>query len=315
MENNKEKEYRRAIRVDWMINYLMRSKAVTVPKKCGSNGLIPNSLVGPEYFNNAVAIFGTAGAFDSNVDLYFGDVELSDLPPTWDVTVARFAGQVETKETLFLRVRRLPLKSFRGSAKLEAAFEIAQCAPLDDDPVFAFGSRTYWGLCGGVLRRIESPDNPFSTWFYKTAPEQATQIEYDLLKVARSIAFSQRYQWMVRFRNGTGYSLRLPVHPFAIPELFKLRDKHPTWDRRKALKHWVSRHWRTIKAEDNWEVLTYVRDHLRGQREFEWFGLDGKILIPQAELELLARMTKERDAMRIVSPRRDRRIRVAVDVK
>lgn len=310
MENQKEKEYRRAIRVDWMIDHLEKARSISVPTKQGSCSISPKTIVGPDYFNNAVVLFGTAGEFDSQTDLYFGDVKLSDLPPTWDVTIVRFAGQVEhDATTVFTRVRRLPLKAFREFSNMEAAFEVAQYAPGHENVAWAAGARVFWGLNGGRLRRIESPDNPLSHYNHKTAPERAADSEYGLLELARSVAFTQHYQWMVRFRNRTGYSLRLPVHPLSIPLLFQLREKHSTWTRRKALKHWVSQHWRKIKEEDSWDVMTYVRDHLRGQREFEWFGLDGKIIIPPAELKLLERLKKDRIAMREATPRTDRAVR------
>lgn len=63
-----------------------------------------------------------------------------------------------------------------------------------------------------------------------------------------------------------------------VKGFFDLRQKGSA-NRRSALQHWVRQHTRKVSGDD----VTEVKRHLRGQTEFEWFGLTGRVHVPEEQ--------------------------------
>ena len=100
-------------------------------------------------------------------------------------------------------------------------------------------------------------------------------------------------------------SLALITDPTGIKELWKLRNTAPGKSRRSPLLNWVSDHWRKDRHDPDVEL--YVRRHLRGQRHltFKHFTVS----LQESQVDTLAALEakREREAMRSLQPRPDRR--------
>jgi hypothetical protein len=85
------------------------------------------------------------------------------------------------------------------------------------------------------------------------------------------------YVWRVLFSDpDTGLGITLPVSVQDLASLFATRDVPLGRDRKAALQHWVSGHWRTLSCNRDFETL--VREHLRGHEDFEWHGFNCRVM-------------------------------------
>jgi len=96
----------------------------------------------------------------------------------------------------------------------------------------------------------------------------------------RCFEVAQRQFWTVSlaaFRCET----RMVVFTSAegVKGFFDMREKGES-GRRAALQHWVRQHARNVGGGD----VVDVKRHLRGQTEFEWFGLTGRVHVPADQL-------------------------------
>lgn len=91
------------------------------------------------------------------------------------------------------------------------------------------------------------------------------------IDVALGVSLAREYEWSVSVGYGAGITVRVPVSPPAIKDLFRLRDIPEGSTRRTALRHWVASHWR--KKHDDPNAETEVRQHFRGRQRFNWNGL------------------------------------------
>jgi hypothetical protein len=75
-------------------------------------------------------------------------------------------------------------------------------------------------------------------------------------------------------------SISFLTDPEGARSVFRLRDLPEGRQRRAALRHWVTEHWRrTSRTEDE----TKVRAYLRGALEFHWNGLHGRIVLSELD--------------------------------
>lgn len=84
----------------------------------------------------------------------------------------------------------------------------------------------------------------------------------------------------VRFHESMP-SVALYTDAVGIRDFFRFREIPAGERRRSSLLHWVTRHWRRDRADDESEV--FVREHLRGRRRFHWNGMIVDIDVPEAE--------------------------------
>lgn len=90
--------------------------------------------------------------------------------------------------------------------------------------------------------------------------------------------FTARYEWHVYLGLPKAPRLSIPCSASEARELFKARDLPPGAERRAALRHWVSEHFRN-KGD---EQPIAVRRHLRGATEFTWENLECSIVPARA---------------------------------
>lgn len=89
-----------------------------------------------------------------------------------------------------------------------------------------------------------------------------------------SMQFSARYDWHVTMRVGDGPRIALPTKPEHARKAFKARDLPEGRQRRAALRHWVSEHFRRPETDSP----IGVRSHFRGADAFDWSGLACEIV-------------------------------------
>lgn len=85
------------------------------------------------------------------------------------------------------------------------------------------------------------------------------------------VALQRRHSWSVLLGYTGTTRIRLTTDPIGLRDVFKLRDAPPGKQRRAALKHWVTSHWR--RKRDDPEAKAWVHRHLRGADSFIWEGL------------------------------------------
>lgn len=90
-----------------------------------------------------------------------------------------------------------------------------------------------------------------------------------------------QYEWTVEIRAvGSNFSITFPTTPEGARKLLSLRDIQAGHERRKALRHWVNAHKRSMNTHDGVRDVD-VREHLRGIEPFLWEDLQG-IVRPSA---------------------------------
>lgn len=105
-------------------------------------------------------------------------------------------------------------------------------------------------------------------WGQHISPHFDAKI-HDEVGLMLSGQFSARYQWHVNIRIGDGPAVRLPTTAVEARRLFKARDLPPGRERRAALRHWVSEHYRRPQSDKP----IGVSSHFRGAESFDWAGL------------------------------------------
>jgi len=97
-----------------------------------------------------------------------------------------------------------------------------------------------------------------------------------IIRVAMEMWARKRRMWSTFLSEvGSEHYVGLCTDASSIKEMYKLREKPEGRTRRAALLHLVTGHWRRVAnaVEDR----IFIEKHLRGAREFEWFGLKAQI--------------------------------------
>jgi hypothetical protein len=93
------------------------------------------------------------------------------------------------------------------------------------------------------------------------------------VRLALAMQFSNRYWWRVLLSYpGSGARLALRTTSERARKLFAARDLPPGRERRAALRHWVTEHYRSADT-----APIAVRSHFRGAEGFAWEGLQCEI--------------------------------------
>lgn len=302
-----KQEWRKALSFDHLINRMAGAVEDKAPRpkhySRSQEALIRD-------FSGATYLFAQN---DPDVDIYFDPSEVSWglLPRHFDTKfcTVQFAGDFDYS---FLRVRQVSMKELRGlSYQSDKVVAVYYMGLRSTSKVSV--KRLFELLPNGKWREIE--DTTDRGWkeikgsggvhnYQRSVADTAANLEWSrVINAGLTIAFSDQYQWKVRLTNKTGMALQIACHPSNISKMFKLRDKYS--DRKKALRHLVTAHWRNLSDVGDWQ--TFVRDHLRGTLQFEWFGLQCQVIVPTALKKDLKQKMAQREAMRIVRPRLDRR--------
>lgn len=289
----KRSEQRRAFKLEWLLDLLSSAKETD-----NKNGSLAN--VDIKTFRNALLMFNDGHeSFDEKQTIYFRDVTWGLLPKNFD-TCYCFIGAEGEFPVVFCRLRQLSLKDLRGRY-LPPTDKFAELSMCGINGKEKFSLSFIIALCS---------DGRWQYVFPNQQPDEPRKllIEEHLHKVeiGMGVAFTEQYQWQIAFAaKKNGLSVKIPVSPSNIPAMFRMRDKFT--DRRKALKHFVQNHWRTYDYEDDFDIQTYVRDYLRGNLNFSWFGFHCRIIIAPADKKEMKKIILNRELMKIQEPRTDRR--------
>ncbi len=181
---------------------------------------------------------------------------------------------------LFKRVNTLNPKDWRGklSRVLPRMYERSESfiGPNGE----AISSRMPFGVIGRKLvdcmaygatgdRRVRPGD-------MYGGQQGIVDTEYFDITSCHGIELRREYLWSVLLGEVGIPRARFTTDAIGVREAFRLRDLPPGKDRRAALRHWVSEHWRKRRdaGANDW---SWVREHLRGASEFTWNGLSCRI--------------------------------------
>lgn len=305
-------EWKRAARVDWLIEMLSDAEDVMDVSPEWKKDYNASAVANLDDVKAPVWLFHEPDD-EVNVDIYFPDADLKCLPKEWDASFM-FLHKEYTQPGHFpvtiTRARTIPIKKLRGvkifGSPCVEVTQIGMEGRVEHGVkrVFSYNGKSWLKVTNtayGVPSKAKALTGDYNRGHDRDVEDSG------LIDFCVNIAFSQQYQWMVEFKNRSKRrGVRIPVHPFEIARLFKLREK-TNQTRRKALKTWISGHWRKIDATEETDILTLVRDHLRGQLRFDWFGLQAEIIVPPKEVEFLSRLKAEREKMKLTVPRTDRK--------
>lgn len=129
-------------------------------------------------------------------------------------------------------------------------------------------------------------------WFAMKPPRRLGDNRFGLQHDHEQLAFSlgvgitkvSEFWWRVVIRfDGRKPGVMLFTDATGVKDFFRFRDVPEGKKRRDALLHWVTDHWRQNRRDP--EIENYVREFLRGSREFSWHGLSGTIELPKTDLD------------------------------
>ncbi|MBR5091264.1 MAG: hypothetical protein IK093_17705 [Ruminiclostridium sp.] len=100
------------------------------------------------------------------------------------------------------------------------------------------------------------------------------------------LAWEDYFQWKVRVKMPEWKkSVEIWINPANIKEVFRLRDIPDGSQRRKALKHIVSAHTRTLKSGERIEIMRY----LRGKERFSQNGYELTVIPSKDDVKTLGK--------------------------
>ncbi|MFI2136723.1 hypothetical protein ACH46I_18690 [Streptomyces griseofuscus] len=215
---------------------------------------------------------------EENVDI-FTDATLADLNHRVDCTVlgAITEGRFQVGVRRYVTVRRphLPLP------KLTRHVVASQRLMLDRKEQVGYTSIVYYGTHGG------GPESWVDLGSGRPLAE-AHPGEWRALQIALGIQFNRDYLWYVHLKRPQGEAgVMIPTTPAGAHQLFRLRDVEPGETRRRALIHWVAEHSRRIRKDTADETRTWVKEHVRGEVNFNWGDIAGTIFPAPADLRRL----------------------------
>lgn len=239
------------------------------------------------------------GLFDG--DLYFLDGSDSDITESMIDNEILFLGGEDRKENAeaiwpidfgmlvdhgdnyysIMRTKSVDAKYLRGKTKLvPPKAVISYSGEIMKKSGQAWAESTHMGLINNKWRVL---DGMFVDHEYCRGYDSEFRFKADRsIHMTLSCALTARYHWHVAFQSKSGVRLLVPTTPHGCLKMFKDR-KGPAEGRRKALKHWVTNHYRKTPADQN--DLRYVRDYLRGNTLFNWRGIECELLVSAYDLE------------------------------
>lgn len=174
-------------------------------------------------------------------------------------------------DCFFHKARFLDQKELRGTAHIGKRIIEISCSQLQVDGKWINMRVHYQYIDNGMLRaivlnipdRISDCDSKFSNHLQ------------DLLRVQ----FVNYYQWFVYIKEYDDLGFRIPIGIDSLRSIFELRDVEQE-GRRKAIIHWVGKHYRKVMTNKELDEFTYtkVKQHLRGETKFNWNGLSVNII-------------------------------------
>lgn len=238
--------------------------------------------VGTRWPQVAIQSFDGFELLDSKIGDPDDYILLGDNPldfPIWPIDV-RWGGRGKDG-WYFKSVRTLHPRNWRGRLRrvLPRMVEVGEA--FIDDSAKMVGSVAPIGLTGtGIVdllahnhpagaRRVAIPHIYGAVSKNDERYNAQTALDIDM---AQGISLRREYLWSVLLGEPGIPRARFSTDPTGVRQVFKLRDIPPGKERRTALRHWVSEHWRKRRppSADDW---IFVKAHLRGAHTFVWQNL------------------------------------------
>jgi hypothetical protein len=199
--------------------------------------------------------------------------------PVWPMDVRW--GMTYQGGWLFKRVRTLDAKKWRGKLRVLTP-RMCEIAETYIQPnAEAIGSVGAFGLVRGRVVDILAHNHPLAgervhigAIYNRGVRTDSGQFDSELvdISIAQGLSLRREYLWSVLLGEEGIPRARFVTDPIGVREAFRLRDIPPGKQRRAALRHWVSQHWR--KRRDSGATdRAFVREYLRGATDFDWNGL------------------------------------------
>lgn len=241
-----------------------------------------------------------------------GSVYLDDVTPrvvpAADVSLVRDV--VGQDEFALMRFRFLRPDEYRGRVwkqlnyMAEAAFALASVDGRFESTSRIIGSNNafdWWQVDNRWgLRRFCTAPRRTGEEVFSTDTDSDASFFGATLQGMLCVALTNEYEWAVNIGYGGGATVRVPVSPPAVKDLFRLRDMPEGRSRRAALRHWVSSHWRKKHSDPKAEVE--VRRHFRGVERFNWNGLICEVVPSKHDKGRVEAAMEEPPRHRVVEP-------------
>lgn len=191
----------------------------------------------------------------------FTDARPTDLPKPLNIALISHDEEVEGGFSL-QRHRAVTAKDVRGELRRQWPFLVKSHFGWIDGSGSGTGLTSVHGSGDGLKWQLASNHlNPNTGNMERIS---------DCIRLSHGLAFANQFQWMVRIGWIGSPSISIPTDPIGARAVFRMRDMPEGRQRRAALKHWVTEHWRQSRVDANEERL--VREHLRGKERFVWNG-------------------------------------------
>lgn len=248
-----------------MIDYLAGVERLVVPA-----GLNESARIGPKFFDGAEP-FTDVGLTHGGLN-FIADHDLTPRDVRWPLDVKIIIPQMNAidgggADWSLNRYRSLDARTIRG-----------RVSPALPHPVeWTIG----WPAGGACFRNIFGYAGP-RRWVnitkagnvWKHTTDDRAEFS-ERVQLALELWQLRPQQWRVYFALDDKPGVELPTDPLGAQEAFRLRDIPDGRERRTALRHWVTEHWRADRTDPG--VETKVREHLRGANQFSWGGLNCRI--------------------------------------
>jgi len=247
----------------------------------------------PQYFDGAVPL-GMNADEEQETILYETDkINRADALPIWplDVCWANWQEMDGGRQMAFHRFRTVKPKEVRGIAKIFSPVMAEHAASV----VYENGEKlAAVGVNALIAGNWVDARGTVNCWRDRGGFEQSNLYDdqeregrHFTPMYATWVGLRQRYDWSVLLGYHGSNRVRLFTDPIGLRAVFKLRDLPEGRERRAALKHWVSAHWRRQRLDD--DAKSWVRKHIRGASEFAWEGLRCGIAPAAYDLEQIAK--------------------------
>lgn len=192
---------------------------------------------------------------------YFRDVTPSDLAKPLNVAMVGMNPD-EPGEFVLHRYRSMQPKDVRGRVMREYPMYVRTLHAWVGGPRPGLGATSIYGSRDGL------------NWNFASSGIGGYQYEEEkyqgLIGLAHGMAWTDEMLWHVEIGWVGCPTIKIPTDPVGARAIFRLRDIPEGKQRRAALKHWVTEHWRQSRSDPSEERM--VREHLRGKERFVWNG-------------------------------------------
>jgi hypothetical protein len=227
--------------------------------------------VGIEHFNESYPVVPDLGDCLGSATIekkFWGAYSPKLLKRAWDNSVVYLGNESRHSDPdifcSFCRFRRIPVSQVRSQKVLSSY--IGEYAELTINKEGKQGSRfkSRWQYANRQWHQIGIRDY----FVDQHEPPDHTQFKFGLHLQMHQFA---DHFWHVSLGYEGMPMLKLDTDPQGARAVFRLRDIPEGRQRRTALKHWVTEHWRSTPATNDKSIK--VGEYLRGAEKFTWNGL------------------------------------------